>query len=93
MPVQLTSPSGVAGLQGTPCDVPENVRLGRPRRPRLAMLVSWTGRVPTNLGCIIHEHLTAGPRRAVCKGIARCPSFPVTHCAAALHPSLDPPPL
>ncbi|MBF8279050.1 MAG: hypothetical protein HW385_482, partial [candidate division NC10 bacterium] len=30
MPVQLTSPSGVAGLRGTPCDVPGNVRLGRP---------------------------------------------------------------
>ena len=51
-------------------------------------------REPRNrsLAYIIHEHLTAGPRRAVCKGIARyVPSIPVTHRAAALHPSLDPP--
>jgi len=43
--VQLTSPSGVAGTQGTPCDVPGNARRVpaewvRPWVPRLAMLVS-----------------------------------------------------
>jgi hypothetical protein len=35
--------SGVAGHRGAPCNVPENVRLGRPRGPRLAMLVPWLG--------------------------------------------------
>ena len=30
MPVQLTSPSGVASPRGAPCDVPGNVRLDRP---------------------------------------------------------------
>jgi hypothetical protein len=40
VPVQLTSPSGQASPRGTPCDVPDNVRLGLPREPRLAMLVS-----------------------------------------------------
>ena len=65
VPVQLTSPSGVAGTQGTPGprsrdglpdrdDVPGNVRLVpaewvRPWVPRLATLASWTGTVPTNL--------------------------------------------
>lgn len=38
--VQLTSPSGVAGHRGTPCDVPMKVRLGWPQGQRLAMLVS-----------------------------------------------------
>jgi hypothetical protein len=58
VPVQLTSPSFVAGLQGTPCDVPGSVRRVpaqwvRPRGPRLAKLVSWTGRgVRTNLARI-----------------------------------------
>ena len=52
--VQLTSPSGVAGLRRTPCDVPGNVRRVpakwvRRQRPRLATLVSWTGTVHT--GC------------------------------------------
>jgi hypothetical protein len=57
MPVQLTSHSGVAGSRRTPCprsrdgladrdDVPGIVRLGRPRQPRLALLVSWPGTVP-----------------------------------------------
>jgi len=50
MPVQLTSRSGVAGSRGTPCDVPDNVRLGRPREPRLAMLVSWPGTALSDLG-------------------------------------------
>ena len=66
MPVQSTSPSSVAGSRGTPCprsrdglpdrdDVPDNVRRVpaqwvRPRRPRLAMLVSWPGMVRSNLG-------------------------------------------
>jgi hypothetical protein len=57
MPFQLISRSGVAGSRGTPCprsrdelpdrdDVLGIVRLGRPRQPRLAMLVSWPGTVP-----------------------------------------------
>ena len=54
MPNQLTSPSVEASPRCTPCDVPYSVRRVpaqwvRPRRPRLAMLVSWTGRVPANL--------------------------------------------
>ena len=48
VPGQLTSPSGVAGLPGAPCDVPITVRLGRPRWPRLARFVSWPGTVATN---------------------------------------------
>ena len=59
VPVQLTSPSFVAGLQDTPCDVPGSVRRVPaqcgcgPRGPRLAKLVSWTGRgVRTNLARI-----------------------------------------
>ena len=50
MPFQLTLPSDEASPQGAPCDVPDNVRLGRPWGPRLAMLVSWTGRQATSLG-------------------------------------------
>jgi len=46
VPFQSTSPSGVAGPQGAPCDVPEHVRLGRPWGPRLAMLVYWPGTLP-----------------------------------------------
>ena len=53
--VQLTSPSGVAGLRRTPCDVPGNVRLGRRQRPRLAMLVSWPATVHTNCRLILAE--------------------------------------
>src|SRR3989304_4424525 len=45
VPAQLTSPSSVAAPRGTPCDVPGNVRLGRPRGQRLAVLVSWPGTV------------------------------------------------
>ena len=49
--VQLTSPSGVTGTQGTPCDVPISYvgyprKWVRPRGPRLAMLVSWPRTVP-----------------------------------------------
>jgi hypothetical protein len=48
MPVQVASPSGVAGPRGTSWDVPDNVRRVpakwvRPQGPRLAMLVSWPG--------------------------------------------------
>jgi hypothetical protein len=60
-------------------------------RSKLPSALSESTRHP--LVCIIPDHLTAGPRRTVCKGIARyVPSFPVTHRAAALRPSLDPPP-
>ena len=53
MPVQLTSPSGVAGPLTTPCDVPGNVRRVPAKwvwvtGPRLAMLDSWTGMVHIN---------------------------------------------
>ena len=61
MPVQLTSPSGVAGPRGTPCDVLDDVRRVpaqwvRPLGPRLhpssmgPQLVSWPGMVPASLG-------------------------------------------
>ena len=54
MPLQLTSPSGVASPQDAPCDVPGYVRLGRPWGPRLAMLVSWLGTMPhqTRVKCL-----------------------------------------
>ena len=61
MPVQLTSPSGVAGPRALPVrdpgpgsrtgtTYPETVRLDRSQGQRLTMLVSWPGSVPTNLG-------------------------------------------
>jgi len=60
VPFQLTSPSGVAGPRGTPCDVPENVRLGRPWGPRLAMLVSWPGTIPHQVRPEIVEEVLVG---------------------------------
>jgi len=68
MPDQLTSPSGVAGLRRTPCDVPGNVRRVpaqwvRRRKPRLAMLVSRPGTVPTNAGQIVGGFLAGQPQK------------------------------
>jgi len=55
MPVQLTSPSGVAGPRALPATYPEIVRRVpakwvQSQGQRLAMLVSWPGSVPSNLG-------------------------------------------
>ena len=63
MPVQLTSPSGVANPQGTPCDVPAIVRRVpaqwvRPWGPCLVFLASWMA-----IGLV--TLLVSGPASAV----------------------------